>query len=432
MEPTTQKKRKIKQTNNFYSEDKRAAMNTKTLQQKLPTGTNKRAEERAENAGSGSETEEDTEDFCVVAPPSPGSGSGFCCGVAAVTPTAPRAKTKRIAIASSSTSRKPVSVSPGSWPAASLRSTVGSCSSSSSFATATTTKTFHRTASAPSTERKGSIVRVGGLPMKRGAFTEAHPSAPPKKVPQTFLPKAAAAQAAAARAWESRRLKAQLTGEAEKERGEAGEGSPADPAERSLARVEWEVLPRAGRVVCFDLETTGLGRADEIVEVGAVELVDGVRTGALFHSYARPQHSIHPTAAATHGLTVEALKDEPPPAFVVASFLDWVGTSALVAHNATFDIRMLTQAVRAAGLEGSFKASGVYCTMRHYRAIFPGSPSTLNDLAAALKVGDRYQRARVLHGALVDAELLAACYQKLICFGTEHSPNGTASGGTTK
>lgn len=266
-------------------------------------------------------------------------------------------------------------------------------------------KSTHNGASTPT--------RVNGLPMKRAHTVIV--CQPPRKLPRTLLSKEELAKGREEESRRVRSLRAQATEEAVRIQSTNGEAAPLQP----LLKVQWEEFPKSGRVVCFDLETTGFGLEDDIVEVGAVEVVDGVRTGAVFHSYARPHHKFHPGATAVHGLTEELLKDEPPSEFVVSSFLDWVGNSVLVAHNALFDIRMLSQAVRNYGLEELFHASGAYCSMRYFRKLFPGRPSGLDDMGTLLKINDRYQRARDLHGALVDAELLAACYRKLIVFDVE-------------
>ena len=258
-----------------------------------------------------------------------------------------------------------------------------------------------------------SPVRVNGVPMKRGQTVIV--CQPPRKLPRSLLSKEELAKAREEESRRVRRLRAQSTEEAVKMQSTDKGANPR----QNLVEVQWENFPKSGRVVCFDLETTGFTSEDDIVEIGAVEVVDGMRTGAVFHSYARPHHKFHFGATAVHGLTEELLKDEPPPEFVVSSFLDWVGNSVLVAHNALFDIRMLSQAVRNYGLEELFHVSGAYCSMRYFRKLFPGLQSGLDEMGTFLKVNDRYQRARDLHGALIDAELLAACYIKLIDFDAE-------------
>lgn len=94
------------------------------------------------------------------------------------------------------------------------------------------------------------------------------------------------------------------------------------------------------RVICFDVESTGFGSTDGIIEIGAVEYILGQRTGALFQSYVKPLTPINPHAAEVHGLTNVMLASAPSAQIVIPSFLSWVGSSPLVAHNARFDMRM--------------------------------------------------------------------------------------------
>lgn len=94
------------------------------------------------------------------------------------------------------------------------------------------------------------------------------------------------------------------------------------------------------RVICFDVESTGFASTDGIIEIGAVEYILGQRTGALFQSYIKPSVPINQHAAEVHGLTNLMLASAPSASIVISSFLSWVGSSPLVAHNARFDMRM--------------------------------------------------------------------------------------------
>lgn len=94
------------------------------------------------------------------------------------------------------------------------------------------------------------------------------------------------------------------------------------------------------RVICFDVESTGFASTDGIIEIGAVEYILGQRTGALFQSYIKPSVPINSHAAEVHGITNMMLASAPPAHVVIPSFLSWVGSSPLVAHNARFDMRM--------------------------------------------------------------------------------------------
>lgn len=96
-----------------------------------------------------------------------------------------------------------------------------------------------------------------------------------------------------------------------------------------------------GRVICFDLETTGFSRDDGIIEIGAVEYVNGIRTGAIFQSYVCPKMPVNIFASKVHGLTNKKLESAPPIDIILNSFMNWVGDAPLVAHNALFDMRLL-------------------------------------------------------------------------------------------
>lgn len=95
-----------------------------------------------------------------------------------------------------------------------------------------------------------------------------------------------------------------------------------------------------GRVICFDVETTGFSKTDQIIEIGGVEIIDGIRTGAIFQSYICPTVQVSSFASEVHGLTNLKLTSALPAKVIIPSFLSWVGTSQLVAHNASFDMRM--------------------------------------------------------------------------------------------
>lgn len=180
-----------------------------------------------------------------------------------------------------------------------------------------------------------------------------------------------------------------------------------------LLRTPYVLLPepiRRGRVIAFDLETTGFSTNDSIVEFGAVEIIDCVRTGLLFQSYAQPRTEIDPRAEALHGLNRTKLQKALPIQIVLASFLAWVGSSPLVAHNAVFDCRFLF--VEMSRLNLTFaKEMQVFCTQTYFRRKYPGRSYGLNDVA--LFLGLKVEERILHHTALVDAELLANVYIRL-------------------
>jgi len=172
---------------------------------------------------------------------------------------------------------------------------------------------------------------------------------------------------------------------------------------RNAATSEWENKPESvwkevhapphkGRVICFDLETTGFGSEDSIIEIGAVEMIDGYRTGVLFQSYAKPRGPIHPMAQAAHQITEAMLHTAPPIELCVASFLDW-------------------ELVRQS-LDVKLSGHEVFCSLKYWRKLYPERAGTLNDMSAAFGV-QRVVRRNV-HGALVDAEILSNCFLHLL------------------
>jgi DNA polymerase-3 subunit epsilon len=174
------------------------------------------------------------------------------------------------------------------------------------------------------------------------------------------------------------------------------------------------------RVICFDVESTGFASTDGIIEIGAVEYIYGQRTGVLFQSYIKPTVPVNHHAAEVHGLTNMMLASAPPAKLVIPSFLSWVGSSPLVAHNARFDMRMLQQEANRLGLGDTLKEKPVFCTMRSYRKLYPGRPYALIDLYTALLGAERYASNSQIcnpklpnHSAIVDCEILGEIFLKL-------------------
>lgn len=164
------------------------------------------------------------------------------------------------------------------------------------------------------------------------------------------------------------------------------------------------------RQVFLDTETTGLNAADgdRIVEIGCVELVDRRPTGRTLHHYVNPQRSNHPEAVRVHGITDEFLADKPPFAAVVAELVAFVADAEVIIHNAAFDVGFLD--AEFARLErGRFAAhaQAVSCSLLMARELFPGKGNSLDALCKRLEVDNSH---RELHGALLDARLLAEVY----------------------
>ncbi|CAH0348825.1 DNA polymerase III subunit epsilon [Aquabacterium sp. CECT 9606] len=164
------------------------------------------------------------------------------------------------------------------------------------------------------------------------------------------------------------------------------------------------------RQIFLDTETTGLSpeSGDRIIEIGCVEMVNRRLTGRHLHFYLNPQRPNHEDAVRIHGLTDEFLADKPLFAAVVDEFLDYVAGSELIIHNASFDIGFLNAELRRVnkGVMADH-IEGVLDTLVMAREMFPGKSNSLDALCKRLEVDNTH---RTLHGALMDAELLATVY----------------------
>lgn len=165
------------------------------------------------------------------------------------------------------------------------------------------------------------------------------------------------------------------------------------------------------REIVFDTETTGLDPRDghRLVEFAGIELVERVPTGRHLHLYINPGRGMPAEAQAIHGLSEEFLADKPRFAAVAAEVLAFVEGATLVAHNAAFDMRFLNYELELCG-RAAIDDALVVDTLELARKRFPGAKHSLDALCQRFGI-DRSHR--VLHGALIDAELLADVYVEL-------------------
>ena len=164
------------------------------------------------------------------------------------------------------------------------------------------------------------------------------------------------------------------------------------------------------RKVILDTETTGLDfrAGDRIVEIGCVELRGRQPTGQRFHAYINPDREVPQGAIEIHGLTNEFLADKPKFAEIVADFVEFIRGAELVIHNAAFDVGFLNNELGLLKRDGIDQiCSGVIDTLRMAREMRPGKKNNLNALCSEFGVDNS---GRQLHGALLDAELLAEVY----------------------
>jgi DNA polymerase-3 subunit epsilon len=166
------------------------------------------------------------------------------------------------------------------------------------------------------------------------------------------------------------------------------------------------------REIILDTETTGLDPAlgHRIVEIGGLELVHHVPTGARFHCYVNPQRDMPAEAFAVHGLTSEFLRDKPLFSDIVEELLLFLGDARLVIHNAAFDLNFLNAEFSLARRDPLLPGR-VVDTLQLARVRHPMGPNSLDALCKRYGI-DITRRDK--HGALLDAELLADVYIELI------------------
>jgi len=167
------------------------------------------------------------------------------------------------------------------------------------------------------------------------------------------------------------------------------------------------------RQIILDTETTGLepSLGHRIIEVAAVELVNRRLTNNHFHRYVNPEREIDEGAQQVHGITLEFLADKPRFADVAEEFLAFVDGAELIIHNAPFDVGFLNHELAMLGLNKlDTYCAGVIDTLKMAREMHPGQKNNLDALCKRYGVDNS---GRTLHGALLDAELLADVYLAL-------------------
>jgi len=165
------------------------------------------------------------------------------------------------------------------------------------------------------------------------------------------------------------------------------------------------------REIVFDTETTGFDAkgADRITEIGCLEVIDLLPTGRQFHCYLDPQRDVPEKVVEITGLTTEFLRGKPLFKDKADEFLEFVGDSILIAHNAQFDMGFVNAELIRSGRD-PLPAKRFKDTLAMAHAKFPGSPASLDALCKRFGIS---LSARDKHGAIVDSELLAAVYLEL-------------------
>lgn len=161
------------------------------------------------------------------------------------------------------------------------------------------------------------------------------------------------------------------------------------------------------RQIVLDTETTGLNPrlGNRVIEIGCVELSNRKLTGNNFHRYINPERDSEEGALAVHGLTTEFLSDKPTFSQVVDEFLEFVRGAELVIHNAPFDMGFLNTEFERLGLSKlEVYVDGVIDTLVQAKELHPGKRNSLDALCDRYEISNSHRK---LHGALLDAELLA-------------------------
>ena len=179
------------------------------------------------------------------------------------------------------------------------------------------------------------------------------------------------------------------------------------------------------REIVLDTETTGFEPSEghRIVEIGALELYNHMPTGRRYHQYINPERDMPEDAFRVHGIGPDllpvpraaragevTLKDKPPFAQIGREFLEFIGDARLVIHNAAFDMKFLNAELEKAGFAGLSEKRAVD-TLGMARQKFPGAPASLDALCRRFAIDNT---ERTLHGALLDAQILAEVYLELI------------------
>jgi DNA polymerase-3 subunit epsilon len=189
------------------------------------------------------------------------------------------------------------------------------------------------------------------------------------------------------------------------------------------------------RQIVLDTETTGLepSQGHRIIEIGCVEMIDRRLTGEHFHVYINPERDIDDGALAVHGISNDFLRDKPVFKEVIQPFLDYLGNSELIIHNAAFDVGFINNELKLAKSRSYpiEKSCAILDTLLLAKEKHPRQKNNLDALCKRYGIDNSH---RELHGALLDSEILALVYLAMTggqedMFAMEESAtNGTTTG----
>ena len=189
------------------------------------------------------------------------------------------------------------------------------------------------------------------------------------------------------------------------------------------------------RQIVLDTETTGLNAklGDRVIEIGCLELLNRRPTGNHFHHYLNPERASEEGAMKVHGISDEFLLDKPRFREVASEFIEYIRDAELIIHNAPFDIEFLEQELALAKLPPLAQhCAGVTDTLKLAKELHPGKKKSLDALCERYGVNNA---RRTLHGALLDAELLAEVYlamtrgQESLVMDLDEAPAAPSAGG---
>jgi DNA polymerase-3 subunit epsilon len=161
----------------------------------------------------------------------------------------------------------------------------------------------------------------------------------------------------------------------------------------------------------IDTETTGLStiNGDRIVEIGAIQMLNGIILDKTFHYYINPQKLIPQEVVRIHGITNEKVKNAPIFQHIAEHLIEFIKDTILIAHNASFDIKFLNHELKLIGMPSL--ANKVEDTLKIAKSKFPGASASLDALCKRFNVD---LAGRTFHGALLDSKLLACVYRKMV------------------
>ncbi|MCW8996558.1 MAG: DNA polymerase III subunit epsilon [Psychromonas sp.] len=169
------------------------------------------------------------------------------------------------------------------------------------------------------------------------------------------------------------------------------------------------------RQVVLDTETTGMNKdgnvcfGHRIIEIGCVEVINRRLTGRHYHVYIKPDREVDPEAVTVHGITDQFLQDKPEFSEIADEFIEFIKGAELIIHNAPFDVAFMDQEFRFLNkkTQPTEQISTVTDTLVMAKKMFPGKRNNLDALCDRYGIDNKH---RVLHGALLDAEILADVY----------------------